>query len=606
MNKTFITIGNIQIEIEEDESILCAIRKSKEEIHMETPCNAHKTCGKCKVRVICGNLSPLSKEEKDLLTQSEIKNGIRLACCAKARAPLKPVRIFLLTEAQESHTVLADGRLPDFELEPDIRKQVFEYQTCRQCKSILKNLKKSAYMQSDAFDPVSCSHIDASKKNNSFTAVYYRGRLIGAEPGDTTGQNYGVAVDIGTTTVACSLVDLTDGRILATTSGVNPQTKFGGDVLTRIQYTQDHSNGLLELQNTIVDFLNSLTLELIQNAGIIKETIYCYTIAANATMMHLLLGINPISMAMAPYKPVFTDMQILQVKKIGLIHCSAFALLCCLPAVSAYIGADIVAGVEISGIAAASQTILFIDIGTNGEIVLSQKGQMVSCSCAAGPALEGMNISCGMRAANGAIEHASLKGGMLSLSTIGGTEPAGICGSGVLEIMSELLKAGAIDRTGRIEKHLPDWLERLVVRDNKKPYFVLSTGKNEIRFSQNDIRQVQLAKGAILSGLLTLLNAKGLSASEIDKVVVAGQFGKHLSEESLVGAGILPPDATGKIEYIGNSSLTGAILSLVSSPAIQRIKQLAGQIEYLELATLPGYSRLFMQCMNFDTPTSHP
>ena len=584
MNKTLLYIEKIQIEIEENESILSAIRKSKEKVHIETPCNAQKTCGKCKVRVSCGNLSRVSKEEKDLLTQSEIENGIRLACAAKAQAPLEPVSIQLLTETQEKHTILTYGRIPDFDLEPVITKQFFE------------NLKESQGILEELNNPASIGSQD-----NPVTAIRFLGKPIGIEYGDTTGQSYGIAVDIGTTTVACSLIDMTNGSIAATTSGLNPQTKFGGDVLTRIQYAREQ-DGLLELQNTIAAFLNKLTLELIQNAGIKKECVYCYTIAANATMMHLLLGVNPISLAMAPYKPVFSDMQVLPAKQIGLMNCSPFATVCCLPSVSAYIGADIVAGVEISGIAKTNQNILFIDIGTNGEIVLSQGGQMVSCSCAAGPALEGMNISCGMRAARGAIEHASLKGGFLNLSTIGGAEPAGICGSGVLEIMSELLKAGAIDRTGKIKKDLPGCLEEMVVREDKKPFFVLHRGENEIYFSQKDIRQVQLAKGAILSGLLALLNAKNLPASRLDKIIVAGQFGRHVSEESLIGAGILPSDAAGKVEYIGNSSLAGAILSLVSAPAIQRIKELANKIEYLELATLPDYSRLFMQSLNFNSP----
>ncbi len=580
MNKTFLYINGIKTEIAENETILSAIRKKRDLSLPETPCNGRGTCGKCKVAVISGSLSPLSKEEKDLLTQSEIVRGIRLACMAKAQPPLRPVRIHFKEKSLDAHTVLEWGRMPEFDLKPIVTKQFFD------SAQIPEDLKI-------------CGLIPPAK--GAFTLIRYQGKPIGMEPGETTGQNYGIAVDIGTTTLACSLVDMATGCAVTSASGINPQTRFGGDVLTRIQYARD-TGGLMELKNTVVDFINNLSLELIRNAGIQKESVYCYTIAANTTMMHLLLGVNPISLAMAPYKPVFTGMQELPTKQTGFTNCSEFARVCCLPGVSAYIGADIVAGVEISGMANMNGTVLFIDIGTNGEIALSRDGTMAACSCAAGPALEGMNISCGMRAADGAIEHASFGDGYLSISAIGQEEPLGICGSGVLEILSGLLKTGAIDRTGRIRKTLPGWLERMTVREGKKPYFVLNKGKNEIRFTQNDIRQVQLAKGAILSGILALLNAKGLSASQIDKVIVAGQFGRHLSEESLVGAGILPAETAGKIEYIGNSSLAGAILSLLSSAALQRIGSLAGRMEYLELATLPEYGRLFMQCMNFDAP----
>ncbi len=557
MNSTILTMGGQQAGIAEGQTILSAMQVGH--THLDAPCNGQKTCGKCKVIVLSGNLSPLSEEEYKYLTAAEIKKGVRLACCAKAAAPLAHIHISLLSK-QEIHSVLTYGQMPQFTFEPIIKKQAFSHAT-----------------------PETCG-----------TSVHFNGHVAGVEDGDTTACNYGAAVDIGTTTVVLSLVDLNSGSILETASGLNAQTQFGADVLTRIQYAS-RQNGLPELQKAITGQLNALTQEAAEKAGIKTEFIYCFSVAANSTMMHMLLGVNPAPLAMAPYKPVFTDAQVLPTGKIGLTNCSPYARACCLPAVSAYVGADIVAGTEISGLAQAAGTVLFIDIGTNGELVLSRNGKLAACSCAAGPALEGMNIACGMRAAEGAIEHVSISNGNISISTIGGKEPRGICGSGVLEILSELLKAGAIDRSGKIAQ-APGALEKSTVRD-AQPYFLLPGG---IRFTQKDIRQVQLAKGALLSGVLALLNAQNLQPSDLDRVIVAGQFGRHLSEESLIGSGILPREAAGKIEYIGNSSLTGAILALSSRPATKRMQKLAESIEYLELATLPGYSKLFMQCLNFN------
>jgi uncharacterized 2Fe-2S/4Fe-4S cluster protein (DUF4445 family) len=315
-------------------------------------------------------------------------------------------------------------------------------------------------------------------------------------------------------------------------------------------------------------------------------------------MLLIFTGRESRSIALAPYHPVFTDDVTVEAHALGLKNSSPDAVLCCLPGISAYIGADILAGIDITGIAGAEDNALFIDIGTNGEIVLSQHGRLSACSCAAGPALEGMNISCGMRAAAGAIEQVRFGEQGFIVETIGGEAPAGICGSGVLDLTAALLRHGAVTASGRIAD--PCGAFKPHVRSNgKTPAFVLSGGEPPVEFTQSDIRQVQLAKGAILSGITALLESAGLSASDIDRVLIAGQFGAHLPEASLLGAGILMQAFKGKIQYIGNTSLTGAERFLLDRSARARMSRLSRSVSYLELAAVPGYTRLLMDCMRF-------
>jgi len=538
MNTTITILpADISINTLENETILEAIRRHGSLPELETPCNGKGYCGKCKIRLISGDVSSLTPREQKALTQDEISDHIRLACMCTPQGT-SPVTIEL-----PKNTARA---------------------------SILDNYHLGKYTLNPSVGP----HADGKKA-------------------------FGIAIDIGTTTIASVLLDLSSGEGLARASCINPQTQIGGDVLSRIEYTMTHENGLSVLSDMICQCLDELTVSLIKDTGISETDIYGYAIAANTTMLHLLLAVDPSSIAMAPYTPKFTKARTVPASSLHLTHCRHDATVYCLPSVSGYIGADIVAGIYMSRIEYTDKNIMFIDIGTNGEIVLSIKGELHSCSCAAGPALEGMNITCGMRAAEGAIEHVDFKDGHFIVRTIGNAAPAGICGSGVLETMAALVRTGAVESSGKISRNLsPELSDCLVKLDNKKA-FRIADGPAPVYFSLGDIRQVQLAKGAILSGFVALLEKNHLTLDDLDEVIIAGQFGSYLDEDTLTGVGILPENARGKITYIGNSSLAGAILCLLDKDVPGKMSDIADKVNYFELATFPGYTRLLMECLAF-------
>lgn len=417
------------------------------------------------------------------------------------------------------------------------------------------------------------------------------------------GPKYGVAVDIGTTTVAAALVDMRTGEEVAQASDINPQKIFGLDVLTRITYEVNNpEEGKAKLQQTIVQGLNEMIDQMCSDAGASRKDIYEICVAANCTMLHTLLGVDATPIGIAPYTPVFVEAQKLPAEQIG-ISLADEAVLYCLPSVSGYVGADIVAGAYVCALDKAQENVLFIDIGTNGEMVLSKKGEMVSCSCAAGPALEGMNITCGMRAADGAIEDLTITEDGVKLAVIGDKEAEGLCGSGILAVIKELVRCGFLKKNGAfIQKDSldeSDYRYDMIRLDGKKREFVVKGGDNPIIVTQGDVRQVQLAKGAILSGVKAMLSEAGMEMGQVDKVMIAGQFGAHLPAESIVGTEILPEELKEKIVYVGNSSKTGAYMALMSGKVKADMERLASEIAYIELAETEGYERLFAECINF-------
>lgn len=500
-------------------------------IFIDNPCNGTGVCGKCKVRILWGEVSPMSETERGRLKEGEPEAGIRLACMTQ---PLGDIGLELL-KRERKHRVLTKGYVPEFER--------------------------------DSFE-----------------------------------VGYGLSVDIGTTTVVTALIDRKTGKEAAVASMINAQKPYGLDVLTRITWEYENGErGIRELKEAIVNSLNAMIGEVCAQADTGREEIAEIDVAANCTMMHMLLGVDARSIGKAPYKPVFLKAQRMYAGEIG-IKAGERTVLYCLPQVSAYIGADIVAGAYVCGLHKRRGNVLFIDIGTNGEIVLSVNGRMLCCSCAAGPALEGMNISCGMRAAEGAVEDVEITPEGIRLKTIGNQEPAGLCGSGILSAVKELLRTGIIKKSGAFIKK-----ERLDPGDYRYPLLKTEGGRRavllqkepEILVTQEDVRQVQLAKGAILSGFTALLYKAGIGMEELDKVLIAGQFGAHLPAESLIGVGILPGQVEDKLVYVGNSSETGAYMALLSGRVKADMERLAEQMEYMELAETENYERIFVEAMTF-------
>ena len=419
---------------------------------------------------------------------------------------------------------------------------------------------------------------------------------------DVYESGYGVAIDIGTTTVVTALIDLQTGKEIANASMINAQKHFGLDVLTRITYEYENpETGVRELQEAIVKSINAMLGEVCQEAGVNRRDIREIDVAANCTMMHMFLGVDARSIGRAPYKPEFLSAKTLPAKEIG-IEAGEDTILYCLPQVSAYIGADIVAGAYVCEMQNAKGNVLFIDIGTNGEIVLASKGKLLCCSCAAGPALEGMNISSGMRATEGAVEDVEISEKGISLKVIGDQAPVGICGSGILAVLRELLKSGLVKKTGVFIKkdklEETDYRYSMIRMNGTKREFILKEDP-ELLITQGDVRQVQLAKGAILSGFTALCKKAGIQMEELDRVMIAGQFGAHIPADSLTGTGILPKVVEDKLVYVGNSSKTGAYMTLMSEKIKREMEELAEKMEYMELAETENYERIFTECMIF-------
>lgn len=567
-------------------------------VAVDNPCGGKGTCGKCRVTLTSGDIPEPNEVECKLVPAEELEAGVRLACTLFPDGDLT----VSLRHGQGDHEVLTSGLLPEFEHAVDVEKRLveihrptiedqtpFEQQMCRQLGVGEIPVSALAHVR---LDP------------GQHTAVLHDGQVIAVEPGDTRERLYGAAVDIGTTTVVCELVDLRDGTVLADASQVNAQKLYGMDVLTRITYEIEHpDDGIGKLQRAIVDSLNEMIAEACDEAGTSASDIYEVAVGANCTMMHLLLGVDATPIGKAPFAPVFDHAKDIPAAQVG-IEAAPGARLYCLPHVSAYIGADIVAGAYVCELRKARGNVLFIDIGTNGEIVLSSGGKLTSCSCAAGPALEGMNISSGMRAAPGAIEEITVTEQGNELSVIGDREPEGICGSGILAVMRELLATGIVKRNGAFAKAgafgEDDYRSRLVdVDENGKRSFVLAEGPRRLLITQGDVRQVQLAKGAILSGFTALLREAGVKMEDLDRVIIAGQFGAHLSADSITGTGILPLELQDRIEYVGNTSKTGAYMALMSSDVKRGMEELAHEMGYLELGNTENYERLFSECLMF-------
>lgn len=562
---------------------------------VEGPCGGRGSCGRCKIKHISGDLQLITEDERRLLSEEEINNGIRLSCLI---SPTSDIQIDIIDQ-EKNHKVLTGGFIPEFNISPSIRKKII-------------NIDKPTLEAPITYEEIFTRELDLEEldwnvlknlkmQSGQFTAVYHEDKLIGLEYGNTTDEIYGVAVDIGTTTVVASLINLLTGEEIDNEAEINAQKNFGQDVLTRITYVLENGEqGTQELQKAIVNSLNKMLNRICERKNIKKDRIYEISIAANSTMIHMLLGIESISLGKSPYAQIFSGAKNIMAREIGLDAMSSFARISTLPSVSSYIGADIVAGAFVAGLDKSDKRVLFIDIGTNGEIVLSDRGKLVSCSCAAGPALEGMNISSGMRASDGAIEEMKIGKNEITLEVIGNTKPIGLCGSGILAAVREMLACGLVNERGNIIKpeslELDDFRQKyLIVENNKRSIKV----NNDIRITQGDIRQVQLAKSAILSGFVALVKYVGLELSDLDEVIVAGQFGAHLPVESLVGTGILPKDVEEKIRYIGNSSKTGAYLSLMSSESRKEMDLLSKQMDYMELSVSEGYERLFVESSRF-------
>lgn len=434
-------------------------------------------------------------------------------------------------------------------------------------------------------------------------------RLTSVAPAAGQSGWYGLAVDIGTTSIVARLINLKSGKLCATVSCGNPQAKFGADVISRIAHGSTET-GLRQLHTCIVACLNDLADQAAQSAGIHTDDIFEMVAAGNTTMSHLLLK-HPVSqLGQAPYRAYSLLEASRTPSELG-IRINSAGSVYVLPNIAGFVGSDTVAAALACELDTSSTGALLVDIGTNGEIVLAAAGQMIAASCAAGPALEGAGIEFGSRAQAGSIERVIVNGDQIDVDVIGGVHPSSICGSGLIDAVAVLLDTGVIDSTGRFVDReelpplLPEFVKRRIIEHGNAPAFVLSgrfdgtEWKDAVVLTQKDIRQFQLAKAAIHAGVQIMLDELGLQTSDIQKLLLAGAFGNYIRRESAVRTGLLPQIAIQSIHFVGNAAGTGAEMVLISRQARARAARLAREIKYLEIANKPEFQAVFAENLLF-------
>lgn len=564
-----------------------------EGIAIQSPCGGKGVCGKCRVQVINGD-KELSSLDIRHLSKDELDKGIRLACAFKL---YNPVEIQLLSE-NDTMNVITEGSEINIRVEPCVEKiklnlAVPSLEDQRSDKERLtEGIEKDGLIINNELLSKMPDILREGKFN--VTAAVYKDILLDIEPGDTSDKAYGMAVDIGTTTVACYLMNLFTGRILDVESGVNMQRAYGADVISRINYTIEDENGTARLKSAVVEQINTMISKLCTRNGLSKQNIYNMAIAGNTTMIHMLLGLPSQNIAIAPYIPVTTGAMEMQGREIG-IDINGYVSI--LPGVSGYVGSDIVAGILACGIHRSEGYSLLLDLGTNGEMALGNREGIITCSTAAGPAFEGASIKWGAGGVEGAISKVNLSKNKV-YETIGDKKPCGMCGSGVLDMVSELLKYNLVDETGRMAdldelSCVQSLKDRMVVREGKKEFII----EGDITFTQKDVREVQLAKAAVCAGIKILLKEKGISTDDVENIFIAGGFGSYMDIKSALDIGLIPREFKGKSKSVGNSAGTGARMCILSREYRDEIESIVKISRYIELSARQDFQDYYIDSM---------
>ncbi|MBN2592886.1 MAG: DUF4445 domain-containing protein [Sedimentisphaerales bacterium] len=425
----------------------------------------------------------------------------------------------------------------------------------------------------------------------------------------STGTIFGLAIDLGTTTIVARLIDMATGQCQATEAALNPQTRFGDDVVSRIAYAQT-SKEFNELHKVVIDCINDLTAKLCKQADIKPNDIHEICLVGNTTMSHIFLGLPISQLGQAPYKAHSLDAHDVSPNKLGL-HINPAGNIHTVENIAGFVGSDTTAAALATDIDSTDEMTLIVDIGTNGEIVLGTKDKLYAASCAAGPALEGARITCGSRACDGAIEAVVINEDDIDVDVIGKIPPRSICGSGMIDAVAVMLELGIIDGTGRfaepkmLEQKLPPAIFARLIEQDSEPAFILAQDANSneqpVFLSQKDIRQMQLAKGAIRTGIKILQQKIGLEDSDVKRILLAGAFGNYIRRESALRIGLLPIVEVEKIHFVGNAAAAGAQKILLSRQCRNQARELARKIKYVEIAHEPGFQDVYADSMLFNT-----
>ena len=599
-----------EAEVEPGTSLLDAAQKAG--VSITSDCGGMGRCGKCKLFVQKG-VSSLSPREREYLTPDEIRQKIRLACQAAVKAPA--VVLLLALPSGKEH-ILEEGVHRSVSFQPFIKKYFLDIRPndLRKEKP-LDEIVEDFLLQQGIKNPVmafSCLKTLPSligKDSKGVTALVKDREVLGFEAGDASRQIFGLAVDIGTTTVVGYLFDLCQGTLVGVDSALNIQSAIGSDVVSRIEYALNTPDGLNRLQNMVADTINHIIENLCSAGGISSGNIYGIVTVGNTSMHHLFLGISPQLLARSPYNPITGRVLWIRANVLKL-KVSLMAQVICLPLVSGFIGSDTVGVVLATGLHRSQIPKMAIDIGTNGEIVLTDGKTMIACSCAAGPAFEGAQIQCGMRGVSGAIDRVDFSENSFQYHVIDESPPEGICGSGLVDAVAAMQKAGLISGDGRLlsKEQAPQISSSRMLNRGKYKEFVLSakdrfSGAKEVVITQKDIRELQLAKGAMMAGIRILLNTMGLKEEDVREVYLAGAFGNYLRAESAMAIGLLPVFKNARITQVGNAAGTGAKMALLSTRALNEALRIARRIKYVELAKIPDFQQQFMKGMSLPSWT---
>lgn len=573
-------------------------------VGLASTCGGKGTCGKCKVRIVSGEVSPSDEREKRALSVEEIAQGYRLACLTKVYGDLKvEIPIESLVVAQR---VQLSGEGKGTVVDPAIRAITVSLSRPSREDSRSDQVRLTEYLAEN--HGLADIHIDlyvqrrlsVILRQNEWRAkiALHGSEVVTAARAED--RLLGLAADLGTTSIAAYLTDLQTGEILATKGMMNPQIAYGEDVISRIAYAMDHDGEAL--QKTVVDGLNRLIGELCSAPGLSPDGIAEVVLVGNTAMHHLFLGLPVRQLILAPYVPAASDALYTKARDIGMAV-SPGAYVHTMPNIAGFVGADHVAMLLAAGLKDTNATTIGIDIGTNTEITLSANGQLSSCSCASGPAFEGAHIKNGMRAAAGAIEKVRIDGDLVTLQTINDQPPVGLCGSGILDAVAQLLGAGIIDAMGKLKSH------PCVRQTEAGKEFVLATREasgtgKDITLTEKDISEIQLAKGAIASGINILLSKANIAWHEVGQFIIAGAFGTYIDVTSAISIGMLPPLPLQRFSQVGNAAGVGAKLGLISKTQRQMAVDIARRVNYVELTSYPGYPKVYANALRFAPATN--
>ncbi|MDK2897466.1 MAG: hypothetical protein PWP04_1586 [Candidatus Atribacteria bacterium] len=593
-----VLVSNLKKKISADqgEDLLGALYRAG--IEIESYCGGMGSCGKCVVIIQEGSVSPPnSLEEKHL--KEKIKSGFRLACQVKVGGDLSvdisPSYSAKLEVKLEAQTEAAKGELPvkreKFVLsKPPIGKTVSLQDQMEEVLALTQIGQVSWSQQS----LLGLSRI-AGQKEQSFEAVFDPAKVRWVCPFSGEKDFLGMAFDLGTTTIAGELVDLTSGVSLFRSGALNRQARYGADVISRLRAIQDDPANLARLQELVIKTMDDLIEEACEKTGHDPERIFALSVAGNTIMEHIFLGASPLSIGVAPYTPVFLRERLLDGKELNL-SINPEAQVYVFPSIAGYVGGDIVSGLAAYDMMGKKGVTLYVDVGTNGEIVLLDGEKVYCCGTAAGPAFEGAQIYQGTRATLGAISAVEFKDNQLRIFTIGDVSPRGICGTGLIDSLACLVQEKLITPTGRLRGDNSHLKERLREGDKRK-FFILSEDP-EIVLTQEDISQLQLAKAALQAGREILLKEAQLKEKDIEEVILAGAFGSFINPKSAQIIGLIP--RAPRVRSVGNASLLGAKKALLSLEFRRKVSELAQKANYIELSSWSDFQDHFYQSLIFE------